>query len=277
MKQNNIEMVSERILNRIEKGLMLQEEQRTAFWEYALEQIRETENILLEAPFGQLFMLKEHVLKKWDYDEIGSLTPECAFEYGQLWGVFQLMDMADKRGEEKYSMEFLKKQYGKYYRLFDLLKKSPGIRHKEVAEKMEKSPSEVSQIFAKLNGEKLFSTVKLGREKYYYLEERGNRLLEAIKKDKKKAADVEKWKMSLPSAFSYTLKKWEIGNTTEVLAVNFKQDVAYGMRVGFGRNDTNQMPVFNCVPDCRGTVGNTMNRVVQNNGFEKDMRLMQIG
>lgn len=275
MEQNNIEMVSERILNRIGKGLTLQEEQRTAFWEYALEQIGKTENIVPEASLGQLFMLKEHVLKKWDYDEIGSLTPECAFEYGQLWGAFQLMDMADKRGKEKYSMEFLKKQYGKYYELFSLLKNSPGIRHKEVAEKIQKSPSEVSQIFAKLDGGKLFSTVKLGREKYYYLEERGNRLLEAMEKEKKKTADAEKWETSLPLFFPYTLKEQEIGNQTGVFG--FRQDAAAGKWTLINRNDTNQMPVLNCVPDYRASVGTAMNMAVSNNGLKKDMRLMQMG
>lgn len=184
MERQSVERVSERVLNRIEKGLELQEEQRVILWEYALEQMRTPGNETQGVPLRNFSMLREHVQKKWMRDEIGELAPESAFAYGELWAVFQLMDLADRKGKEKYCMESLKKQFRNYYELFHLLKASPGIRHKEIAEKMQKSPSEISQIFSKLNGEQLFSAVKLGREKYYYLEERGNQLLEELGKER---------------------------------------------------------------------------------------------
>jgi len=179
MEIDTIDNLSEKILKRLKDNREVRDEQISLFLEWTLSAIGKFE--LLELP-RNFFLLKENVFKCRMYNKIEELETNQAFVYGSLWSTIKLIELDEKRKKDKVSIEVLAKKYIKNIEIFQTIESCQGIKHKDLAYKCGKTPSELSQFFNQVGEERFISSIRLGREKYYYLEERGTCLLEQMKK-----------------------------------------------------------------------------------------------
>jgi len=160
------------------------EEQVQIFLE-SLAELFDNENIQSEAPeYSELAVMVEEM---WHYHEVHALSPEEAFLYGGIWGAVRLESLIRRRNADKTSMEQLIRNFHETKKaencvqLLTAIEKKPGIKHKDLAEKLAVSPSELSQIISRLEQEKLFMAQRSGREKYYFLREKGKEVLKRLR------------------------------------------------------------------------------------------------
>lgn len=132
--------------------------------------------------------LLDKIDKKWNYREIFQDAPEQIFLYGAVWGCLQLMEEKQRTitgyMTEKQTWKTLLSKYGDRINLLKDMYISPGIRHKELAEKEHISPSHLSQIMGAMVTDKIFVYNYAGREKLYYLSEKGEKLYREMKTKK---------------------------------------------------------------------------------------------
>ena len=182
MEKSTIYNLSDNILKRIEDGREIRDEQILLFLEWALDVVEKKEFQNMPRSY---FLLKEKIYKYRMYDTVEELTAKQAFSYGNLWSSIRLIEIAEKRKKEEISIAVLVKKYIKNIEVFHIIKNNPGIKHKDLAEKCGKTVSELSQFFNQIAEENFFSFIRLGREKYYYLEDKGVCLLEQMEEQSK--------------------------------------------------------------------------------------------
>ncbi len=160
------------------------EEQVQIFLE-GLVDLFDDEDMRADAPeYEEMAVMVDEM---WHYRDVRAFSPEEAFLYGAIWGSSHLEHLMRKRNGDKISMnqmiqEFQSaKQEEAYVHLLEVIERNPGIKHKNLAEKLGASPSELSQTVSKLEKEKLFSAQRSGREKYYFLRERGKEVLKRLR------------------------------------------------------------------------------------------------
>ena len=136
--------------------------------------------------------------QKWRYQQMDDLSPEQLFVYGGLWGCIQAMEMKRMRIQteelkrEKWNV--LIKGYDDKKQLLEVIQKNPGIRHKELAESVHKSPSQLSQIMVRMTGDGIVSCNYAGREKFYFLTELGEKLTDKL---------IGQWKKNKVNGLKY--------------------------------------------------------------------------
>ena len=134
--------------------------------------------------------LLDTIGQKWQYQQLDDLSPEQLFIYGGLWGCMQAMEIKRKcvRTEElkREKWNVLIKGYDDKKKLLEIIQKNPGIRHKELAENVNKSPSQLSQIMVRMTRDGIVSYNYVGREKFYFLSELGEKLTDKLIGQRKK-------------------------------------------------------------------------------------------
>lgn len=221
MDINSVDSLCIRILNKLKQQREIREEQISLFLKLSLKIIDSTEELELPRSF---YLLKENVYKCWLYEEIGELDANQAFVYGNLWGALKLIDFAKKSRENRKVLDSLACQYEKNSYVFQIMNDNPGIKHKDLAELSNKTPSELSQFLSKIKEEQLFYDVRLGREKYYYLEERGISLLNKMKKQAE-----DKLNYSIQSYYWNTIKNNSITTTKHFFIREFDEKHKFQM------------------------------------------------
>lgn len=161
--------------------------------------------------------LFHYLNETWQYRDFDGLSQETSFLMGSIWGAMKTAETSRKRSMEEMNIQDLISKYDDYYWLFDAIAKSPGIRHKSLAAKGAKSPSELSQFVSRMESENLLMYSRTGREKYYYLQEKGRKVYEGIKKAKRPA--------DIPNAD--WLKRIVEDNDSLVRKINNEHDEAF--------------------------------------------------
>lgn len=134
----------------------------------------------------QYISMKNMLYEVWQYREWETMSPEQAFLYGQLYGSVKLFDDREESRQETLWIDSLASKY-KDSDLFHLVKGEPGIRHKDLAQKMNISAGRLSQILHDEEMDDLFCCRTLGREKHYFLSPRGELLFQKLDGQRKEA------------------------------------------------------------------------------------------
>ena len=120
--------------------------------------------------------------KKYLNDENSAFV----FQMGQLYMCITMLDEINKTTLQREEFDRLSKHKDKYLPFLQNIEQTPGIRHKELAERMRWSVSSLSQFVSKQRLAEYYSTTVAGREKFYYLTQAGKKLLKELQKEDEK-------------------------------------------------------------------------------------------
>ena len=128
--------------------------------------------------------------KKWNYRHFEeSMASEDIFLCGSILGASRLMQLKTKRSEHQKEYALLSEKYKSGYNVFTLLQTNPGIMHKELAGRIDKTPSGLTQFLAPMTRDGLLTFQRIGREKHYYLLPKGETVFTLIKEKSTKNAE----------------------------------------------------------------------------------------
>lgn len=158
------------------------------------------------------------------------------YQMGQLLSyVNMIRDIADE-DERVLSLDEYVNHWEKKYPVFKGIHDESGINHKKLAEVSGLTPSALSQFIAKTKWDGFFIFRNVGREKYYYLTEEGEKLYELMKERQTKEPEEPRYFfVSLPDDNNYINRN--VYKLTEEAAAAFSQENAvFDILKMFGRH-----------------------------------------
>lgn len=174
MNVDAFDNVCQAILKKLQSQQSVREDQVHILMEEIGKRIEQSDLNHFPEAYHQL---QQYLQRNLQYGRIETLSSEDAVNFGALWATCCLAEAVIKRHKEEHLLGEAAQLYRKHLSLFRNMQKKPGIKHGDLAKQCNKSPSELSQLVAKLQWKQYFSFSKVGREKYYYLEKRGEDLL----------------------------------------------------------------------------------------------------
>lgn len=117
--------------------------------------------------------------QKYSYDD----NPERIYQMGQLLSFTKMISIWFDRIEKNTSLNEYALIMNNKYSFFKSIHDEPGITHKKLASKMHTSISSLSQFVNKIQGIGFFISRPMGREKHYYLTQKGEKIYELITKN----------------------------------------------------------------------------------------------
>lgn len=181
MEGTKLERICNAILERMKAKKRMEEEQVHAFLETMAETAAEEENPQTPPNYRQL---SDRLHKMWQYRSFGDLAQAQIFLYGSLWGGMKLLEKKRSNASDRERREEMAKYYAGKEWFFEAIDTRPGIRHKELAQIGDVSPSALSQFAARASKERLISCRRMGREKYYYLMDDGKAVYKKMQEDR---------------------------------------------------------------------------------------------
>ena len=109
-------------------------------------------------------------------------SPERIYQMGQLLSFTKMIDIWFDRIETSTSLTEYAIIMNSKYSFFKSIHDESGITHKELASRMHTSVSSLSQFVNKIQGNGFFISRPMGREKHYYLTQKGEKIYELITK-----------------------------------------------------------------------------------------------
>lgn len=186
MKEKRLENVCRELLMYVEKGYTISEEKVLGLSEsLAFFDGRE------ERMPSSYVRLRDEIDQRWQYREIEQLTVEELFIIGSIWGCLRAAESRRRcvRDDilEQRQWEILLNKYKDKDKVWfiNTISSQPGIRHKDLAEKSKKSPSQMSQMMSGIIKDGLVSCNYAGREKFYFVSELGKKLSRQLAKQKR--------------------------------------------------------------------------------------------
>ena len=141
------------------------------------------ENIIEDLP-DDYKKLYSQINEQWYYKKFDQISLEESFLLGGVWAAQELVEKKYQMQKENRTLEKLKSKYMRFQPIFRTVIENPGVQHKDLARMVEKSTSELSQIMAKIDGDNLIVYSRAGREKHYYISDKGKRLCDQIQQEK---------------------------------------------------------------------------------------------
>lgn len=126
----------------------------------------------------------------WQYREWKDMSSEQAFLCGQLYGCVKLCEYREQSRQDVLNLDHLLEKYADS-KLFYIVKKNPGIRHKNLANEIGLTTGRLSQMMDDEDMKELIISRALGREKHYFLGAKGEELLQRLKAQRQKAREAE--------------------------------------------------------------------------------------
>lgn len=190
MKRTRLQNISRVILDSLQGKKNIQEEQVSIFLDgmVDLEQGADEGTIPAECQ-----TLEHWIGETWQYRDLSDFSQESTFLLGGLWGAFALKRIQKKRKKDTFCIDQLVSKYRDYYWFFSAIANKPGIMHKQLAARGRKTTSELSQFVARVYKEDLFSFNRVGREKYYFLQEKGEEVYRRMKEEKQAVAKKQEF------------------------------------------------------------------------------------
>lgn len=150
----------------------------------SLAQVRCSQGIPQRA---EIYRNVQHRLDEiWQYREWESMSVEQAFLYGQLYGCVKLCEYEEMTARDQQWMEIFVSKYGSdRWELFHAIAESPGIRHKDLAKRIDQQISRLSQIMNEEDMQELIDHTFTGREKHYFLRPKGKEVLRKMEEERK--------------------------------------------------------------------------------------------
>lgn len=122
--------------------------------------------------------LSECVNAFYNYSELDA-AEEKLFDIGACWGALTTYQSAAAEDRDRAADGARRAHIEEYQQLFALLFEQPGLRHSDLAQALGYKVSRFSQVMSKLADADLISSVKVGREKRYFLTSKAKDLLAA--------------------------------------------------------------------------------------------------
>lgn len=181
MKRTRLQNISKVILDSIKGKKNIQEEQVSIFLDGIVDYEQGADERTIPTECQDL----EHWIEEtWQYRDLSAFSQESTFLLGGLWGAFAMKRIQKRRKKDEFCIEQLVTKYRDYYWFFSAIANNPGIMHKQLAARGGKTSSELSQFVARVYKEDLFSYNRVGREKYYFLQEKGEEVYRRMKESK---------------------------------------------------------------------------------------------
>jgi len=124
--------------------------------------------------------LSEYVNNIIQTEAINKKPLDTILMYGKIWSISSMVKIMECNESSEQQIEVDARQNSDKYTLFKTIEENGGISHKELADKIELSPSALSQKISRLDHDKYFISRQLGRGKYYYITSSGKILLEKM-------------------------------------------------------------------------------------------------
>lgn len=160
--------------------------------------------------------MRSRINELWQYREWEDMSPEQAFLYGQLYGCVKLCEYREQSHQDIALINYLLSKY-EDSKLFYIVKRNPGIRHKDLAKEIGLSTGRLSQMMDEEDMKELIISRVNGREKRYFLGAKGEALLQQLEAQKREAEKEELQKRKAETAcaefFESTLVKQIVENT----------------------------------------------------------------
>ncbi len=165
-----IKRIFEFILNKevIPEDLMYEFSQDT------MNFVRKKECEDLPEVFGDFQSYVELFWHSRKYNQIQN--PKIIYQMGQLLAYVNMISDSVQDEEEELSLEDCANRWKNRYPVFKAVYYERGITHKKLAQLSGLSPSSLSQFLSKIRSEKVFLSRTMGREKHYYLTEKGEKI-----------------------------------------------------------------------------------------------------
>lgn len=181
----------------------ISEDQIAAYLRQIFEYVRCT--VPTKLPYS-FYLLRQNMFKMWEYGSTKDISSETAFLFGALWGGAMLSEMVEKEIEEQPRLEAMAKQNLKHLNCFIAISRTPGIKHKDLAVLSNMTTSELSQWMSRIQHENYFSFSRVGREKYYYIEKKGEEILKEMKRQQACSAESINTKITASEIRSVIIK-----------------------------------------------------------------------
>lgn len=182
MKKTRLDNMSKLLLDELRAHKEFSEEQVLIFFDGLIDS---TQGEYRQKESKEYTSLRSWINEKWVYRELDDLSHQLSFLLGALWGGITLRGMKNKRKKEELNIDQLVTKYRNNYWFFNAIANQPGIMHKQLAEKGGITSSELSQFATRIYKEDLFSYNRVGREKYYFLQQRGEEVYKRLKQARK--------------------------------------------------------------------------------------------
>lgn len=221
--EKNLKNISGLLLEKWKKDELIDEIQVRGFLDCILDN-------LIQLPHDEPLNYKKYsdkVCELWHYRKFEKLSKEQAFLYGGIWGSIKLLA---RRREWLQKDERLASYITKYKNNDSILKLiyyHPGIKHKDLAKKLNRTPSQLSQQIRIFEREGLIINDRMGREKYYYLLNDGEHVYTHIRKskEKKEKKDYIEVKVVPSNIIKQTSTEWLTVSTA------YKSPLNYGLNL----------------------------------------------
>lgn len=130
--------------------------------------------------------MRSRLNELWQYREWEDMSSEQAFLYGQLFGCVRLCEYREQSHQDIAWTNYLLSKY-EDSKLFYIVKRNPGIRHKDLAQEIGLTAGRLSQMMDEEDTKDLIVSRVMGREKHYFLGAKGEELLQKLEAQKREA------------------------------------------------------------------------------------------
>lgn len=183
MQEVNFGLICNTLIERLRMKKEVDEEQVNVFLDGVMTDLSAAEEVGHESfPFQSL---SDFINKMWFYRDFGRASRYQIFLYGSIWAGVKLIERKCAKKKSKGKLNELISYYIDKEWLLKAIYDHPGIRHKDLAKIGDMSVSQLSQVISRASKESLITYQRLGREKYYFLMERGETLYDEICKRKR--------------------------------------------------------------------------------------------
>ena len=188
MANNRLANICKGLLDLLKKEKRVEEEQLYVYWDGMID-LLEIHQDNWPVSYREL---SEYVERKWSFRNFDKMSAEEVFLCGSIWGSSKLMKQKALRTVRNLELKDLISKYmnNDNLRILEIVYKTPGIRHKDLAEKIQKSASGLTQTLFPMMKEGLLDYNHMGRENHYYLQPEGEMVYQQVRKLKRKERGV---------------------------------------------------------------------------------------
>ena len=178
-----MERLIEILYSHIMNGKRISDDLMYEFSQHILKIVQGIEEV---EPVNELFAFRNYVEMYW---RGGKFETEkkgyFAFQMGQLLSYINMLKDIEEIKKQELNLEEYASRWEKRFSVFKSMHEEKGITHKKLADLSGLSPSSLSQFIAKTKWDGYFVYRIAGREKYYYLTEKGEKLYDYMEEKRR--------------------------------------------------------------------------------------------
>lgn len=176
--------LSKSIIKRLQLGRDIDEELIYAFVNAVTEKLEHYDEDISSEEY---LHLKERIETIWKHESFYDIALDQIFLCGSLWGVIHILEMFRKKQHEQRECRVLVNKYKEdtYFDFLNAIYTKPGIKNSTLAQICDVTPSRISQMISSAKEEGLVVFQKVGREKYYFINNKGTIVYRMLQEERK--------------------------------------------------------------------------------------------